>query len=159
MPGGSSRSGPRSAAVTPSAFLRKSLRFTRTRISGLFGAHRDGQWRVLPEAGPFLSARLFLPPGARFVELELQCELPWAETGRYRYSKVYFATEDEPTFTDDRVTCFRLTSLGRPERVRLELPGLDTGRAMAAIAGRAPAVLHRGPASGRLRAPAEGRRR
>jgi MoaA/NifB/PqqE/SkfB family radical SAM enzyme len=52
----------------------------------------------------------------------LAVKVPWDQSRRYEYSKLYYATEEHEDFSEDRVLCFRVQHGETPLRVRLVIP-------------------------------------
>ncbi|MDO8363431.1 MAG: radical SAM protein [Actinomycetota bacterium] len=63
-----------------------------------------------------------VPPGSGFMELQLQLDLPWDETGRYEHSKLYYATAAPWEFSEERNICLHVAHVGRVLTMRVVLP-------------------------------------
>jgi radical SAM protein with 4Fe4S-binding SPASM domain len=72
-----------------------------------------------------------LTPGPRddFIELRLRLECSRDQARNYLYSKLYYATDPDEPFSEDRVICFPVSERHRFERLQVALPETDLRRA------------------------------
>ena len=75
----------------------------------------------------FLVDKVPVPPGTRYLLLDIQLELPWSETGVYEHSKLYWASTESPEFDEIRVVCVHVHSAARRETVAVVLPPAIAG--------------------------------
>lgn len=71
-----------------------------------------GEYIVLPTMAP-------ASPGT-LVALVLSIDR--IDSGRYLYSKLYFATRPDESFSETKVVCFEVRHLGREQRLQIALP-------------------------------------
>ncbi len=67
-----------------------------------------------------------VPSSARYLDLEVELELSWAETGRYEHSALHYAVAgdagDGRDSDNEGVLCLHVASVGRPVVVRTVVP-------------------------------------
>ncbi len=72
-------------------------------------------------AGPFPATHSHV-----FVDFDLEIDISWENSRKYRYSKLYFSGGIDVSFDEDHVICFRIEHNRRRHRVRIRLPDAAT---------------------------------
>lgn len=67
-------------------------------------------------AGPFFIG------GHAYVELDVEIDVSWEESRKYRYSKLYFSRNPAAMFNEAQVVCFRIRENHKRHRLLVELP-------------------------------------
>ena len=84
---------------------------------------RDWPWRIDLSTDPsFVFPPMRITSESRYLELDLQIDLPWDETGRYEHSKLYFTLDGSTAFVEQQSVCVHVQRNAARDIVQVVLP-------------------------------------
>ena len=111
--------------------LRQIRAKLRSRREGDGARAGNDEWRDVAEKPSWVGEWLERADAHVMVDVELETALPWEETRRYEYSKLYVATDSGEGFSEECVVCFPLVRRDGFQRMRVALP--ETARQAARV--------------------------
>ena len=74
------------------------------------------------DCSSFYSDSIKLKSHSRYIDIDLEVNIPWDETRNYQYSKLYYVASTDKDFTESQVLCFRIQKNRTRHTVRIKIP-------------------------------------